>query len=417
MELTLDEQQRMDDIVTMKRRATGVLVVATAIFIAARVAEADGASVWGYIRATAEAAMVGGLADWFAVTALFRHPLGIPIPHTAILPNRKDQLGATFGSFVRNSFLAPEVLTERLTEAAIATRLSAWMTEPDNAATAARYAGSVAATVARLLDDDDVAELLSSEFTERLGNADLAPLVARAVEVATEDGRHHQLVDAALNGAADMMATQRVTLRDRFNEESPWWVPEVVDDKVFAKVYAGLQTFIDEVRSRPDHPLRLHVDQRLEVLVDELRTDPERARRIAEVRDDLLQHPAVADWSRRIWVQLRERIIESASEPDSNFQVRLADGVAAMGHALANDPELSARAERTTIEVASTLADRYGEEVADFVKSTVERWDATETSTRVELLLGRDLQIIRINGSVVGGLAGLTIHTVAELLT
>jgi uncharacterized membrane-anchored protein YjiN (DUF445 family) len=413
-DLTPEDTARVAEIKAMKRKALAVLIFTTALFIVARVLETDG-DVWSYVRATAEAAMVGGIADWFAVTALFRHPLGIPIPHTAILPNRKDQLGETLGSFVQTSFLNPELVAERVAEAGVSNRIAEWLGEDANVALVAEKAGSVAATVVRLLDDQEVSDLVTSEVMSRLRSVDLAPVAAKVVEVATADGRHHQLVDAALNGVSQMMSEQRPMLRDRFAAESPWWVPESVDEKVFERIYAGLSTFINEVRTNPQHPLRKHVDTRLAALITELRTDPAMSERLAATRDDLLTDPNVREWSKRLWVELREQVIESASRENSELHQRLQQAVRSLRHALVSDPELQQRVDRAAVDIAGTMAARYGDEIAGFVSSTVQRWDATETSLRVELLLGRDLQIIRINGSVVGGLAGLVIYTISQL--
>ena len=415
-ELTPEELSRVDEISAMKRTATLVLCAAVAVFIGARILENSNGEPWGYIRATAEAAMVGGVADWFAVTALFRHPLGIPIPHTAILPNRKDQLGKTLGGFVQRAFLAPDLVAERLVEADVSARLSDWLAEEDNVTVVARQAGSVAATVARLIDDDEVSELLTSEILARVRSVDLSPLAGRVIETATEDGRHHQLLDAALNSMTDMMATQRPMLRNRFPQESPWWVPESIDEKVFDRIFAGLQTFVREIKTNQQHPVRRHVDERLAQLITQLRSDPAMAHKVADLRDEILGHPSIREWSQSIWVDLREQIIHSASEPDSMLQQRLAAAVRSFRNALVDDPVLQARVNAAIVDVARTLCDRYGDEIAGFVESTVQRWDGQETSTRVELLLGRDLQIIRINGSVVGGLVGLVIYTVGKLL-
>lgn len=415
-ELTSDDLDRMDQIRAMKRTATLVLVGATVVFVVALLLEEHHAGGWGYLRATAEAAMVGGIADWFAVTALFRHPLGIPIPHTAILPNRKDQLGKTFGSFVQTSFLAPDVLAERLDTFSVSERLADWLNEPGNAGLAAEKAGSLAATVVRLLDDEEVGEVLSTDVLGRVRNVDVAPIAGQVLDIVTEDGRHHQVFDATLKGVSDMLRDQRSVLRDRFEEESPWWVPEALDDRVFDKIYSGVNSFISEVRTNPDHEVRRHVDAKVRDLAVRLRESPELAARANQIKDDLLTHPALKEWAIEIWSDLQDSIVEQASDPESSLRARLEVGARALAHALANDPELKARVDRAAAEIVTTLAERYGAEVSHFVETTVQRWDATETSTRVELLLGRDLQIIRINGSVVGGLAGLVIYSVSRLI-
>lgn len=417
MLLTADDQRRLDEIRSMKRTATLVLLGATAVFVAARLLEdRSGGGVWGYVRATAEAAMVGGLADWFAVTALFRHPLGIPIPHTAILPRRKDQLGRTFGSFVQTSFLAPEVLSERLAQADLSARAADWLDDDDHAALVAEKVASVSTTALRALDDAAVTQVVADELVARLRDVDAAPLLGRVLEVVTEDGRHHRLLDAGLGALAEAMAEQRPTLRRRFEQETPWWLPDTVEERVFERAFAATQTFITEIRRNPDHAVRRHVDERLADLAVRLRSSPELAAKVETAIGEVLEHPAVGEWAAEVWAEVRSGLVARAAEPDSDLRRRLAQGVRAVAGALRRDPELAARVERSVIDAVVLLADRYGDEIAGFVESTVLRWDATETSLRVELLLGRDLQIIRINGSVVGGLAGLAIHAAGELL-
>lgn len=415
-ELTADDRERMGEIRGMKRTASLVLLGATVVFVLARFLEDGSSGVWGYVRATAEAAMVGGIADWFAVTALFRHPLGIPIPHTAILPNRKDQLGRTFGSFVQTSFLAPDVLAERLTTLSVSERIADWLNEPGNAELAGEKAGSLAATVVRLLDDQEVGEFITTDVLGRVRKVDVAPIAGQVLDLVTEENRHHQLVDATLKGVADMLAEQKPVLRARFEQESPWWVPDAIDDRVFDKIYSGVNSFLAEVRDDPSHEVRRHVDAKMRDLSVQLRESPEMAARANRLKDELLTHPALKQWAIDIWADLQDSIVAQASDPDSSLRARMTVGARALAHALATDPELKARVDKVATEIVTTLAERYGAEIAGFVESTVQRWDATETSTRVELLLGRDLQIIRINGSVVGGLAGLVIHTVSELI-
>ena len=415
MILTADDRQRLAEIRSMKITATLVLVGATVVFVLARMLEPRH-DAWGYVRATAEAAMVGGIADWFAVTALFRHPLGIPIPHTAVLPRRKDQLGRTFGSFVQTSFLAPDVLVERLGDAGLATKAAAWLREDGTAELVSEKVASAVAIGLRVLDDDNVAEVLMTDVVGRLRDVDAAPIVGRALEVLTDDGRHHRLLDAALGVVAESMATQQPMLRRRLKAETPWWLPDAVEQRMFERAYTATQSFIGEIRRTPDHPIRLHLDAELAHLAVRLRESPELAARVNATRDEIFSHPDVQAWVGEIWVELRDQLIDQAADETSSLRRRLATGAIAVAHALETDAELAERLERATIDVVAMLAARYGDEMARFVEATVLRWDATETSTRIELLLGRDLQIIRINGSVVGGLAGLVIHTVGQLV-
>ena len=226
------------------------------------------------------------------------------------------------------------------------------------------------------------------------------------LEVVTEDGRHHQLFDVALAAAADAMAEQRPTLRRRFEAETPWWVPGSVEERVFERAFAATQTFITEIRRDPDHPVRRHLDDQVADLARRLQESPELAARVDGALAELVAHPAMRTRATDVWQELRDTLVAQADDPASDLRRGVERGALAVAHALETDPELAARVERSAIDIVTTMAERYGEEIAGFVEGTVLRWDASETSLRVELLLGRDLQIIRINGSVVGGLAG-----------
>ena len=407
--------QRRAEIRAAKHRATALLGATTLTWLALR-AFTDGNGWSGFARAGFEAAMVGGLADWFAVTALFRHPLGLPIPHTAILPNRKTQLGVTLGNFVQESFLSAEVLHERIEASQFSLRLGEWLVEPANAATVAHYAADGAAEALKLLDDAETSRRIVGGVLRRLEQVEVTPLAARVVDVVTEGGRHQELIDAALSGVADVLLEQRPVLRARFEQESPWWVPEAIDDRVFERIYAGVQTFIGELRVHHDHEVRRILDQRVRRLAEELRNSPEMAARVEALKAEALANPAVASWATEVWEDARRQLVVQAADPDAALRARLAETATRFGRALIDDPALRARVDAIALDITLTLLRRYDEDIRRFIASTVERWDTTETTDRVEMLLGRDLQIIRINGSVVGGMAGLAIHAIGLAL-
>lgn len=391
-----------------RRRATGLLVVAGLVFAATFLM---GDAVWvGFLRTTAEASMIGGLADWFAVTALFRHPLGIPIPHTAVIPRSKDGLGRSLGEFVRHNFLTPEQVTERLTNADIPRRAGEWL-----AANAASVAGHVATTLGAVtegLDADAVETDIERVVVERLRSLPVAELVGRAMEAAIADGQHRGILGAAIAGVASTMDDNRAGLRRRLGEESPWWVPEAVDDAVFERAYDGLRRFLAELAADPDHEIRHTIDRRLAETADRLRTDPEMSRLVAERVEELTAHPELRAWARGTWSHLVAGLVEASQRPDSRLRGRIADILEEVGTRLATDPDLQTRAETWLLGIAPPLARVGRQEVGDIISATVERWDPEDTSRRLELWMGRDLQFVRINGTVVGGLAGLAIHTV-----
>ena len=406
---------RRRNLVRMKVAATGLLLAATLVFIVTRTLE-DRWSWLGYVRATAEAAMVGALADWFAVTALFRHPLGLPIPHTAIIPNRKDQLGRGLGTFVQTNFLAPEVLSERLRAVGVARRLGVWLAEPEHAHRLSANAGAMVRGLTEVLGDEDIQRALESGIINRVRRAPAAPLMARVVEAATA-GRHHQaLLDTTLSGLSGLLDENRSLLRQKLAEQSPWWVPEPIDDRLFRKFFDGVQGFIAEVRRDPDHELRHQLDVRVADLAVRLRTDPALIARGEELKDELLRHPEVQAWLDSLWRTTKESILAVADDPDSDLRRRLDAGLVRAGRALQEDPSLQAKVDGWVERVVSYLADEYGHEIADLIATTVARWDGAEASRRIELQVGRDLQFIRINGTVVGGLAGLIIYTMGQFL-
>ena len=403
----------MARLVLMRRRATALLLVVTAVFVAATVAGAHG---WmGYVQATAEASMVGALADWFAVVALFRHPLGLPIPHTAIIPERKDQFGETLGDFVQSSFLTPETITERVRTADVGHRLGAWLSHPGNAGRVARHLADAAVAVADLLKEDDVHAALETFIRDRIESVPLAPVAGKGLRMATESGRHRELVDAAIKGLDHYLDEHRFELQARFGEQSPWWLPGAVEDRIFDRLLDGVRVVLCEMAANPTHPLRRTLDERLLALAVELETSPELRARGEQIKHDLLEHPAVRQWMASLWTDVKAQLRTQADDPDSELRSRLADAIAAIGGRLSDDAALAARVNDIVESAARYVATQFSDEIGNIVQSTIARWDGEETAHRLELLLGPDLQFIRINGTVVGGMAGLLLHVIAQI--
>jgi uncharacterized membrane-anchored protein YjiN (DUF445 family) len=397
----------------MKRLALGLLVLASIVFLVARWQEPNHAWL-GYVRAFAEAAMIGALADWFAVTALFRHPLGIPIPHTAIIPHRKDQIGESLGEFVQENFLSREVITDKLRQAHVARRLADWLAEPAHAAQVADQAATAAGGLLEVLRDDDVSPVIEHAVLSRLRSVDVAPMAGRVLDLMTANGRHQELLDAAVHGIVNLLDARREELRGRFAKQSPWWVPEPIDDRLFDKIFNGLKAFLGEVSADPRHELRLHVDERMVTLVEELRNSSEMKAKGEELRDELLDHPAVQSWARSLWADLKEGLLRQSRDPESELRQRIQVLAGRLATTLRDDPVLQGKVDRWIESVVGYVVEQYRHEVADLISSTVRKWDAQETSVRIEQQIGRDLQFIRINGTVVGGLAGLVIHAVGQ---
>jgi uncharacterized membrane-anchored protein YjiN (DUF445 family) len=400
----------------MKRLATGLFALAAVVFLAC-VLLGDEAGAWvGYVRATAEASMVGALADWFAVTALFRHPLRLPIPHTAIIPRKKDQIGASLGTFVQENFLTRAVVEEKLTTIDVPTRLGGFLAAPGRAERLAGDASAVLTALTELLRDEDLEPAVAALVDRKLHETPAAPVVARVLELVVEGDRHQEVLSAALRLMSRFLTENRVVFRAQLGDASPAWVPDWVDDRVFDRVFAGVQAFLDEVGSDPRHELRRSYDARLRVYVHALRTDPATAARVEALKKELIEHPAVRTWSGSLWTNAKNAVLTAAADPGSELRSRVAGMIGEGARLLRTDPTVRELVQRHTHSIAGYLVERFSADLADLVSSTVARWDTDETSRRIELQVGKDLQWIRVNGTVVGGLAGLVIYTVAQLL-
>ncbi|MBN1091448.1 DUF445 domain-containing protein [Blastococcus sp. TML/M2B] len=400
----------------MKRLATGLFLVAAAVFVGCVLLGPEQGAWVGYVRATAEASMVGALADWFAVTALFRHPLGLPIPHTAIIPRKKDQIGESLGTFVQENFLTRSVVEEKLTTVDVPGRLGAFLASPGRAE---RLSGDAAAALSALTDllrDEDLEPAVAALVQRKLHETPAAPALARVLELVVDGDRHQEVLSAALRLLSRFLEDNRLVFRAQLGDASPAWVPDWVDDRVFDRIFAGLQRFFEEVGSDPRHPLRHSYDVRLRAYVEALRTDPDTAARVESLKKELLEHPAVRTWSGSLWSNAKSAVLTAAADPGSELRARVTGLILHGARLLETDPTVRELVQRHAHGVAGYLVERFSADAADLVSSTVARWDTEETSRRIELQVGRDLQWIRVNGTVVGGLAGLVIYTVAQLI-
>ncbi|MGD9704509.1 MAG: DUF445 domain-containing protein [Acidimicrobiia bacterium] len=410
----MTEAERIHSLRRMKVVATSLLLVATLVFLVSRATQ-DGRPWVEYVRAFAEAAMVGALADWFAVTALFRHPLGIPIPHTAIIPNRKDQIGRSLGEFVQGEFLNRDVIVERLEGLDVSHRLGSWLTDPVNARRAGDGVADALRGTLEVLDDDDVQEALEHLVERRVRATPVAPLIGRAVDLAVEGGHHQRMLDSVLIAVRNFLDDNRSVLRKKLDRESPWWVPEPIDDRIFSKIYDGVHSFLGEVAGHPEHEVRHALDARILDFAERLRHDPTLVAKGEELKEELLAHPDIRAWLATLWSEIKRTLITASSDSTSELRTRLDAGLVQLGNRLCTDPELQHKVDSWVERAVAHVVDTYRNEVSELIGSTVERWDADATSRKMELQVGRDLQFIRINGTLVGGLAGLVIHIVGEL--
>ena len=404
----------------MRLIATGGLVVMAAVFLVAR-AFRDVHPAMGYVLAFSEAAMVGGLADWFAVTALFRHPLGIPIPHTAIIPVNKDRIADTMAAFLHENFLTVPVISRRIRAMNVAQSLGEFL-DPREAAEGQGI--RLRAGVANLIGD-----VLESLDPERLGSQvraglarqaeriDISPLLGGALDAAIAEGRHRPLLDSAIRWAGLTLEKNEDMVRDmiraRANALLKW---TGLDEKLANSVLDGLYRMLAEVLVDPDHQLRKSVEEGLAKLANDLAHDPEMREKVESAKREILANPAVGNWWTGVWEKLRVSLIDMARNPDAALSGQLGGAMAELGRALHDDPRLQWQVNRFARRTAVGVATRYGAQIVQLVSETVKRWDARTLTNRLESAVGRDLQFIRINGTLVGGLVGVVIHTLAQWL-
>ena len=398
----------------MKMVATAMLVIAAVIFIIARGYE-EGHHWVGYVRATAEAAMVGALADWFAVTALFKHPLGLPIPHTAIIPKRKNEIGEGLGDFVQSNFLTGEVVAEKLQSVEMSRRLGLWLREPENASSIVGELAVVLSAISEVLgDDEDVRMMVDSLVRDRLGRIPVAPIMGRVIDAGMDGDHHHEVYNTVLKGAANFLEDNRSTFRRRLINESPWWVPEGIDDRVFEKIYSAVMAFLREVDGNPDHHIKRDIDVRSREFADRLRSDERMIEQGEKLKRELLDHPEFQAWTKDLWSSLQRGFGEATKEADSDVRRRIEDAIVALANRLVDDADLQRKVDAWIESTIIYLAEAGGSEIGGLIANTVQGWDAQDTADRIELQVGRDLQFIRINGTLVGGLAGFLIFAASE---
>jgi uncharacterized membrane-anchored protein YjiN (DUF445 family) len=396
--------------------ATGLLILMAAIFLAARALEPQHPAL-GYVRAFAEAAMVGGLADWFAVTALFRHPLGLPIPHTAIIPRNKDRIGDSLASFLRQNFLTPSVVARRMRRLDLAGAAGRFLASPS---AKAEQTGRLRAGASRLiadlvgaLDAERLGGMVRSAAAQRLRALDVAPILGQALDAAIDRDRHVPLLDGMIDWVGRTLVANEDTLREMISAKAGSvmrWTG--LDETLANKILDGLYRLLDEMAADPEHPLRDKAEEGLVDLARRLRDDPELIARVNGFKDEIIASPAVAQWLDGLWGQARAALLKGARDPDTAMAGKLGEALRQLGATLQTEPRLQRAINLFARRTAVGIAAAYGDGIVRLVSDTVRSWDAHTITGRLEQAVGRDLQYIRVNGTLVGGLVGLAIHVV-----
>ena len=407
----LDEQRRRG-LRRMRTVAVGLLLLAAAVY-----AVTFGASgVLGYVNAGAEASMVGAMADWFAVTALFKRPLGLPIPHTALIPRRKDMLGRSLQEFVTENFLHEDVVRDRIRVARVAERVGEWLAKPANSGWLVDEGASILAIALARIRDDDMADLVRETLLPRLLAEPVSPMAGGILEEVVRDRAHRGLVDLSLAEAYRWLGENEQVFAELVAERAPWWSPQVVNDRVTRRLHIELLAWIEDIRDDPEHEVRLAFDRLLERLAKDLLHDPETQERAENLKNRVLSQPQVVATATSLWNAVRRAVVEALEDAEGYLRRRALEELRAFAERLREDQELRDRVDGHVADAAVFAVSRYGNELTAVITHTIDRWDGREASRRIELHVGRDLQFIRINGTVVGGLVGVVIHAASTLL-
>jgi uncharacterized membrane-anchored protein YjiN (DUF445 family) len=402
----------------MKLVALGFLAGATVVFAVAWAWEANGGPAWvGYVRAAAEAGMVGGIADWFAVTALFRYPLGIRIPHTAIIPNRKDVLGDSLGEFVGVNFLSEQVVREKLASVDVARRLGEWLAQDENAERVTSELATVVRGLVTVLRDDDVQAVFEQAVTKRIVAVPWGPPIGKLMERVLADGTHRQLVDLLCDRAYDWVKENHDKFVGIISDRAPSWSPKFVDSIVADRLYGEVMSFAWALKTEPEHPMRQAIDRFLIGFAEDIQHDPEMMEKAERVKHQVLEHREVQKVIGSAWANIKRLLLDAAEDPSSELRKRVREGLVSLGRRLSGEDSLREKVDGWVAGAAAYIVLNYRDEITTLISDTIDRWDAKETSRKIELQVGRDLQFIRINGTVVGALAGLLIYTIAHAFT
>ncbi|MFD5494589.1 DUF445 domain-containing protein [Streptomyces sp. NPDC127091] len=411
------DEEKQRGVRRMKLTATGLLLFVAVVYVLAEWASHRGAGAWaGYVAAAAEAGMVGALADWFAVTALFRYPLGLRIPHTAIIPNKKDQLGVSLGDFVGENFLSEDVVRGRLRAVGIGSRLGTWLAVPEHADRVTAELSAALRGALTVLRDSDVQAVVGEAVTRRANAQEIAPGMGKMLEKVVADGGHKKAVDVVVTRAHDWLVLHGDYVMNAVHGGAPGWTPRFVDRKVGERVYKELLRFITEMRDMPTHPARGALDRFLADFASDLQSDTDTRARVERLKGEVLGRDEVQDLIASAWTAVRSMIVSAAEDERSELRLRVRASLLSLGARMAADPRMQGKVDGWLESAAVYVVTTYRKEITSLITDTVASWDPEHTTRKIEANIGRDLQFIRINGTVVGSLAGLVIYTVARAL-
>lgn len=414
--MMVEDVEKRRELYKMKFVATSLLAGAFLIYVTALIFE-DWYAWVGFVRAAAEAAMVGAIADWFAVTALFRHPLGLKIPHTAIVPRRKREIGEKLASFVRQNFLTEEVIADKLRSMELTRRAVEWLGQPENSRLVADQLAAGAVAAIQVMRDEDVQSLIEKQLVARIRSTQFAPLLGNLLSLLTAGNRQQELLMELVKFGSGFLKENRAVILEKINEELPWWAAVWgVDRRIYQTIIHSVDTTLAEVKADPKHPLYRNFEAAVSRLIEGLKTSSELQERETTLKEELLQQPVVQEFSASLWSDIKASLVDRSDNSPLEFSQPVQQMLLRFGEVLQNDPVLYSKIDHWLCEVVIYLTKTYGHEVESLISHTINKWNPEMITDKIETEVGRDLQFIRINGTLIGGLVGLLIYTVSFLV-
>ncbi|HJV76514.1 MAG TPA: DUF445 domain-containing protein [Noviherbaspirillum sp.] len=410
----MHEQEQAVQLSRTRRLATGLLIAMAVLFVVARLFQPRYPFL-SFVSAFAEAAMVGALADWFAVTALFRSPLGLPIPHTAIIPRNKDRIGDSLSNFLEHNFITQEIIREEIRPIDFAGAAANWLAQPENSRAISRQIVRSIPSLLRVVEDEDVRQFMHNQISKVLQHTKFAPTIAELLKVLVASNHHQALFNHMIGMAASALEHNKPYIRWKIHENSPRWMPKAIDEKFYVRILDALQSTLDEMREE-DSEWRLRFHRMTDEFIENLRTSPEYEEKLAAVFSDVLGHPLVRNYTIEVWHDIKSRLVTEAASPDSPMAVKLEQTLSAFSNDLLRDERVQRKLNQWIRIFATETIVARRETIADLVSRVIRKWDADTMSRKLELHVGKDLQYIRINGTLVGGLVGVLLHAVSLLL-
>ena len=355
--------------------------------------------------------MIGAIADWFAVTALFRHPFGIKIPHTAIIPNKKEVIAQQFGAFVQQNFLSEEIISSKIRSMDLSRRVATWIVERENARAIAEQITAGLAGVVRVMNDEDIQAMIEKKVRDKIRDTSFAPMIGDLLSFITSGRRQQELFDSAVSFGLYLLEDSDRDIKAKVEQETPWWFPSSVDRAIYERIVRSVSRMLYEIQVDVLHPIRKRLVKTMNQFMEDLKHSPDIAKKEVAIKEDVLEQPAIRDFTASLWTDIKQALLDQSENPDAELKQAIEDSVIKFGHTILEDEALSTKINGWAEDSGRYLIRTYGHEVADLISDTIDGWDPEATSERIELQIGKDLQFIRINGTVIGGLAGLLIHT------